>query len=217
MEETTQNQSPPQAQSQEASGEQVQEQGQAKTQEQGPPQAFLDEMKALRQERADLRAKVEELTGQVSTIGELQGQLDNARRDLSLAKEGLTDPEAIAIAETLYNRLPKTDRPSLPDWINQSKEAGTLPKALSPYFSTSDATGGGPSSLPADVGAGGPSLPQNAPGTITEQAPSAPVDPKARLQAATDKLNNLRRLGGSADQMTQARVELQAALTGLRK
>jgi len=181
-----------------------------------PPPALLDEIKSLRAERAQLREQVADLTGKIEQAQGLEAQLTTTRRDLDLARAGLTDPEAIAVAEVIWGRLPADTRPTLPDWFASVRESGDIPRGLAAYVSAPGASAPGASSSAAEASRG-PSTPQPTPGTMTEQAPPAPVDAKSRLQAATEKLHTLRRIGGSSDEMNQARIELQQALTALRR
>jgi len=67
-----------------------------------PPPALLDEIKSLRAERAQLREQVADLTGKIEQAQGLEAQLTTTRRDLDLARAGLTDPEAIAVAEVIW-------------------------------------------------------------------------------------------------------------------
>lgn len=189
-------------------------QAQAKTE---PPKALLDEIKGLRQERADLRAKVEELSKSLETTGQLQAQLDVARRDLQLAGVGLVDPEGVAVAEAIYERQPKDDRPPMPEWLKSAVDSGNIPRALRAYLPNASSDAGAVSSAGVEASRGLSSTPQPAPGTVAEQAPPAPTDAKGRLQAATEKLQSLRRIGGTPAEMQDARAELQQALTALRR
>ena len=182
-----------------------------------PPKALLDEIKGLRQERADLRAKVEELTQSVEAAGQLQAQLDVARRDLQLAGVGLVDPEGVAVAEAIYERQPKDDRPPMPEWLKSAVDSGDIPRALRAYLPNASTDAGAVSSAGVEASRGLSSTPQPAPGTVAEQAPPAPTDAKGRLQAATEKLQSLRRIGGTPAEMQDARAELQQALTALRR
>lgn len=191
-----------------------QAQAQAKTE---PPKALLDEIKGLRQERADLRAKVEELSQSVEAAGQLQAQLDVARRDLQLAGVGLVDPEGVAVAEAIYQRQPKDDRPPMPEWLKSAVDSGDIPRALRAYLPNASTDAGAVSSAGVEASRGLSPTPQPAPGTVAEQAPPAPTDAKGRLQAATEKLQSLRRIGGTPAEMQDARAELQQALTALRR
>ncbi|NBV19956.1 hypothetical protein [Janthinobacterium sp.] len=89
---------------------------------------YAGELEALRAELQTTRTAAEAGSKHVARISELE-------EELGLVRVGLSDPEAVDVARTLYRRLPDDKRPaSITEWVTSIKEAP--PKALAGYLGT---------------------------------------------------------------------------------
>ena len=103
-----------------------------------------------------------------SQLAELQGKYEGDRTawqtERAAWSAGITDDEGVDVARTLYNRLPKTDRPAFGDWLTSLKsDPSKAPRSLQPYL------GAPPSVEPAQ----GRGLPRSNAGTVAQ--PTGPA------------------------------------------
>lgn len=114
-----------------------------------PSSRLREETRAKR----EALARVGELEGQIAElekrgatvetltkrIGELEGERDSERRarafDRAVFGRGITDPEAVDLAQVQYDRLPEKDRPAPDVWLESlTKEADKVPRWLAGYL-----------------------------------------------------------------------------------
>lgn len=85
-----------------------------------------DQLEQLRGELATTRTAAEAAAKHASRVAELE-------EELGLVRTGLTDPEGIDVARTLWRRLPEDKRPAtVAEYVASVKEAP--PKALAAYL-----------------------------------------------------------------------------------
>lgn len=100
------------------------------------------QIRSARAEAAKLRS---ELEGVVKThlplaeVDKLKAQMEAERAAWGAEKAvyaiGITDPQAIKVAQLFYSDLPAENRPPLADWLRGLRDKpGEAPKALQPYF-----------------------------------------------------------------------------------
>jgi len=174
--------------------------------EQGIPPARLAEVSrdrdAAREQAAQAQAALAEARAQAE---QYQAARDALAVDLTMAERGLTSAEARTVARALHQALPEADRPDLAAWV-QSLTPDAAPLGLRAYMAPA-MTPAAATTTPA-----GPAAP---PAATEGRSPAS--DPPSRVQAlraAEQRMASAIR-GGTADERTAARAELERALSAV--
>lgn len=176
-----------------------------------------DRIRALSQERKQLRAQIEEMTSRLEAASELSKQAETYKAQVTeweqkfgaaestwkvereLFARGITDAEGIDFVRMAYDRLPAEGRPELGAWLEQSD---ALPKAVRAYLpggatptpASPGSSSTGPQTItppPANAGTKAPSTGTGAPSTFSPEAISR-MSPAEYRAARETILGNLR-------------------------
>lgn len=176
-----------------------------------------DRIRALSQERKQLRAQIEEMTARLEAASELSKQAETYKAQVSeweqkygaaesgwkvereLFARGITDAEGIEFVRLAYDRLPSEGRPELGAWLDG---VDALPKAVRAYLpsgtpaapASPGSSSTGPQTIappPANAGAKAPSSGHGAPSAFSPEAISR-MSPTEYRAARDSILGNLR-------------------------
>lgn len=163
------------------------------------------------------KANVQKLMEKSATADTLAKQLADAQtgwaqkeaawgEERQLLANGLTDPDAGAVARLLYNRIPETSRPkTIGEWLGGLRaEGAAVPPALAPYLKP------GAAPAPAPAPAGGAPTPAPAP---APKQPTTTQAPTAGAPVSNEALKNLRERIAKGD--PAAKEEYKAIRSGL--
>lgn len=100
------------------------------------------QIRTARAEAAKLRAELDGLAKThvpLTEVEKVRGALETERASWAAERAvyqiGITDPEAIEVAQLYYAKLPADGRPPMADWLRGMREdTGKAPKALQPFL-----------------------------------------------------------------------------------
>lgn len=106
------------------------------------------QIRSARAEAAKLRSELEGISKShvpMTELEKLRGQIEAERASWSAERAvysiGITDPQAIRVAQLFHADLPEAERPPLADWLKELQaEPSKAPKALQLYFGTPAST-----------------------------------------------------------------------------
>ena len=115
------------------------------------------QIRTARAEASKLRAELDGISKShvpSSELEKLRGQIESERStwaaERAVYQIGITDPEAIELAQLYHQKLPTDARPALADWLRGLRdEPGKAPKALQPFFTPQPAQSSGNAAEPA--------------------------------------------------------------------